>query len=79
MTLLKVQLNHPGKEKPFEIGKGYHFINNQIIREWNNDLTHYRKFLRCEGEYLTSLEFSSSYRKTIFLGRMGREFGIYSA
>lgn len=68
MSLLKVQLNHPGKEKPFEIGKGYHYINNQIIREWNNDSTHYRKFLRCDGEYLTSLDSHPVTEKLYFWG-----------
>ena len=45
MPLLKVQLNHPGREKPFKIGKGYQKENNQIIREWNDDPRHYRKYI----------------------------------
>jgi hypothetical protein len=56
MPLLKVQLNHPGKEKNFRLGKGYQIEGNLIIREWNNELKHYRKFIRCEGQYLTDVK-----------------------
>jgi len=55
MPLLKVQLNHPGKEKIFRIGEGYHIERNLIIREWNDELKHYRKFIKCGGQYLTDL------------------------
>jgi len=68
MPLLKVQLNHPGNEKIFRIGKGYYLINNKIIREWNSDTTHYRKFIRCEGEYLLSLNAQPLKEKLLFWG-----------
>ena len=54
MPLLRVQLNHPGSQKPYGNGSGYRRIGNKIIREWNND-THYRKFLLNDGEYLDNL------------------------
>jgi len=68
MPLLKVQLNHPGNEKPFSIGKGYHNIDGLLIREWNNDEVHYRKFIRNEGEYLTSLNKQPIKDKLLFWG-----------
>lgn len=68
MPLLKVQLNHPGKEKPFKIGKGYHEANGLIIREWNHDKEHYRKFIRNEGEYLPSLDAQLQVGKLLFWG-----------
>lgn len=55
MSLLKVQLNHPGSEKPFKLSKGYQKISGSIIREWNNDPRHYRKFIRIKGEHLPSI------------------------
>lgn len=55
MHQLTVQLNHPGKEKPFKIGKGYHASSTIILREWNRDRTHYRKLLRNEGQYVLSI------------------------
>lgn len=55
MPLLKVQLNHPGKEKPFRIGKGYHKEGHIVVREWNNELKHYRKFIKSEGHFLTNI------------------------
>lgn len=56
MPLLKVQLNHPGKEKIFRLGKGYQIEGKLIIREWNNELRHYRKYISCEGQYLTDVK-----------------------
>lgn len=56
MPLLKVQLNHPGKEKPFRLGKGYQKVNDIIVREWNDDPRHYRKILKIDGEYISSLD-----------------------
>ena len=53
MPLLKVQLNHPGSEKPFKLG--YQKVNGSIIREWNDDPCHYRKFIRNKGDYLSSI------------------------
>ncbi len=54
MAKLKVQLNHPGNQKPFKIGNGYSLINDTICREWNCE-NHYRKFILNEGEYLNNL------------------------
>jgi len=68
MAILKVQLNHPGNEKPFKIGKGYQKVNNLIIREWNDDPRHYRKYLENDGEYLTSLEERPQKGKLFFWG-----------
>ena len=68
MSLLKVQLNHPGKEKNFKINKGYNLLNNRIIREWNNDSKHYRKLIRCEGEYLSSLNTKPITSQILFWG-----------
>jgi hypothetical protein len=68
MPVLKVQLNHPGNQKPFIIGNGYQQINNYIIREWNNDPTHYRKFIRNNGHYLTSLDNQPKNGKLLFWG-----------
>jgi hypothetical protein len=48
---MKIQLNHPGNQKPFKLGKGYRQIANNIIREWNNDNVHYRKFIQNNGHY----------------------------
>ncbi len=56
MPLLKVQLNHPGKEKSFRIGNGYHREGHLVIREWNDELKHYRKFIKCEGQFLTDVK-----------------------
>ena len=53
MPRLKVQLNHPGNQKPFIDRNGYQQFNNLIIREWNDDPKHYRKFIRNSGEYLS--------------------------
>jgi len=56
---MKIQLNHPGRQKPFTtftIGKGYVKIGNNIIREWNNDCVHYRKFIRNNGYYVNGLD-----------------------
>lgn len=52
---MKVQLNHPGRQKPFKLGKGYIEIGNQIVREWNNDKVHYRKFIQINGYYINDL------------------------
>jgi hypothetical protein len=68
MPLFKVQLNHPGNEKPFKIGKGYQKVDGLIIREWNDDPRHYRKFIKNEGEYLTSLNGESQKGTLLFWG-----------
>ena len=54
MSVLAIQLNHPGREKPFRLGKGYRQTPKGVIREWNNDATHYRKFLKTYGQYIQS-------------------------
>jgi hypothetical protein len=73
--MAKVQLNHPGNEKPFAIGNGYIHYNNQIIREWNNDILqngkkpHYRKFIRNNGVLLKNLKSQPQYNnKLLFWG-----------
>ena len=68
MAILKVQLNHPGNEKQFKIGKGYQKVNNLIIREWNNESRHYRKFIENEGEYIIALESKSQNGNLLFWG-----------
>jgi hypothetical protein len=52
---MKVQLNHPGHQKPFKLGKGYRNISNCIIREWNNDNIHFRKFIQNNGHFVNGL------------------------
>jgi hypothetical protein len=44
MAKLKVQLNHPGNQKPFKMGDGYSLWNEKIYREWNCG-NHFRKFI----------------------------------
>lgn len=68
MPLLKVQLNHPGNEIPFKLGKGYQKANGIILREWNDEEQHYRKFIRNDGEYLTSLDAVFLNEKLLFWG-----------
>ncbi len=53
---MKVQLNHPGGQKPFNLGSGYRQIGNQIIREWSNDNVHFRKFIQNYGHYVNGLK-----------------------
>jgi len=52
---MKIQLNHPGHQKPFRLGKGYRQIANNIIREWSNDNVHFRKFIQNNGHYIDGL------------------------
>jgi hypothetical protein len=66
MKNLKVQLNHPGHQKNFEIGRGYYLNNDIIIREWNKDQNHYRKFIVNEGEYVNSLVDVSSIKSELY-------------
>jgi len=66
---MKIQLNHPGKQKRFKIGNGYIRIGSNIIREWNNDNVHYRKFIQNKGYYLDNLRDSSpKYEDLYFWG-----------
>jgi hypothetical protein len=53
MSLLAVQLNHPGSEKRFKLNQGYYSRNGILYREWNRDAIHYRKFIEQEGACLT--------------------------
>jgi len=53
---MKVQLNHPGNQKPFRLGNGYRQIGNQIIREWSDDNVHFRKFIQNYGHYVNGLK-----------------------
>lgn len=53
---MKIQLNHPGHQKPFRLGKGYKQIANNIIREWSNDNVHFRKFIQNYGHYVDGLK-----------------------
>jgi hypothetical protein len=55
MSILTVQLNHPGAEKNYRLGGGYSFFEGKLIREWNADKSHYRKFIHQEGEYIKTL------------------------
>ena len=68
MAHLIVQLNHPGNEKPYKIGDGYQNINGLIIREWNDDSRHYRKFIRNKGEYIKGLGEKPEKANLIFWG-----------
>jgi len=57
---MKVQLNHPGRQKHFKVGLGYTVFENAIIREWNGvvgnkDAGHYRKFIQNQGCYVNDL------------------------
>jgi hypothetical protein len=53
---MKVQLNHPGGQKFFEIDKGYKEVNGNIVRTWNTELQHYRKFIHNKGHYISYLD-----------------------
>lgn len=68
MPLLKVQLNHQGGQKPFIIGSGYQSSNNLIIREWNDDSQHYRKFIKNSGDYLKNLNSKPHNNSLLFWG-----------
>jgi hypothetical protein len=66
MALLKVQFNHPGSQKPFKIGKGYRKIRENVIREWNNDKKHYRKFLLNNGFYVNNIKDSVPKKNNLY-------------
>ena len=61
---VSVQLNHPGKQKRFSLKNGYsEDIKDRIVRNWNDDKTHYRKFIENPGWYLSDFgkdKFSNS-------------------
>ena len=52
---MKIQLNHPGRQKPFKLGKGYFNLGKNIVREWSNDSVHFRKFIQNNGYYVNGL------------------------
>lgn len=62
MPIISIQLNHPNVEKGFysgcenEINSGFHVVENEIIREWNRDERHYRKFIRNKGTFIENIE-----------------------
>jgi len=74
MNMSTIQLNHPCNEKRFVIGNGYFQLNNQIIREWNNDTLpngkqpHYRKFIRNNGEFIGNLVSKPQSGNLLFWG-----------
>jgi hypothetical protein len=49
---LKVQLPHPGSQKPFKLHEGYGEHQGKIFRKQNQDHRHYRKFIKNGGTYL---------------------------
>ena len=51
----KIQFPHPGAQKHFSLKNGYREYNDKIIREWNKDKSHYRKFILNQGDYLNDL------------------------
>jgi len=53
---MKIQLNHPGHQKPFKLGHGYRLIGIHTIREWSNEPVHYRKFIQNNGLYVNGLK-----------------------
>ncbi|MBM3432376.1 MAG: hypothetical protein FJX92_05145 [Bacteroidetes bacterium] len=55
MSLVTVQLNHPGREKAFPDNTAFSNINNKIVRHWNSDKEHYRKFLNTPGRFIKSI------------------------
>jgi hypothetical protein len=81
MEPTKVQLIHPGRQKPFRLGKGYiRLLDGRLVREWCNDKTsdmkssgaptykHYRKFIQNNGWYLTSLNVKPKEAELLFWG-----------
>jgi hypothetical protein len=68
MSVLAVQLNHPGSEKSFKKGNSYSYYNNQLIREWNNDKYHYRKFIRLQGKYISAFDSEPINDELLFWG-----------
>jgi hypothetical protein len=54
MAKLKVQLNHPGNQKPFKMGEGYSLWNEKIYREWNCG-NHFRKFILNDGLFISDI------------------------
>lgn len=68
MNRLAVQLNHPGSEKRYLPGRGYGLYGNNLIREWNSDTTHYRKFLAQKGWSINAIGEKPVYEELLFWG-----------
>jgi hypothetical protein len=68
MSILTIQLNHPGAEKNYRLGGGYSFFEGKLIREWNADKSHYRKFIHQEGEYIKTLNQQPKKDELLFWG-----------
>ncbi len=68
MSILTVQLNHPGGEKAFKLGKGFSYYQDNLIREWNKDAIHYRKFIRQKGEYINEFGQQTIKDELLFWG-----------
>jgi hypothetical protein len=72
MPILKVQLPHPGPQKPFKLGSGYINVGGHDIREWNNDFfppnrkPHYRKFIKNQGVYLDNISDLNPKKENLF-------------
>lgn len=67
MPLKAVQLNHPGTQKPFP-AKGYRILaNGKILRDWNDDDSHYRKFMLNKGVYIKDREDLLPKKDTLLL------------
>lgn len=72
---MKVQLNHQGSQKRFSINNGYfnwqgNFLginHPRIVRNWNIDQPHFRKFLTSLGAYIDE-EFRIKNSKLYFWG-----------
>lgn len=67
MTLLAVQLNHPGVQKKHS-SNGYIHLGNKVIRKWNTDRSHYRKFILNSGIYLRSKTDTPNKGELLFWG-----------
>jgi hypothetical protein len=68
MPTLAVQLNHPGVQKEYP-GDGYLLQpDGRIIRRWNSDISHYRKFILNEGEYLETVNDKPKRNELLFWG-----------
>jgi len=54
MVKINVQLNHPGRQMPFIMGKGYSLQNEKIYRDWNSS-NHFRKFIINDGFFVNNV------------------------
>lgn len=68
MSISTVQLNHPGAEKSFKLDRGYSQHEGKLIREWNGDKNHYRKFIHHQGCYVTEIGGVPKYDDILFWG-----------